>query len=168
MEDFQLRLERLLDRYLEDACPCRFPRFRAVVARVTRGAGGGSFTSEDQRGLIRAFDRRAPIVDQRPMDGFNVVTTGLWIGRCGRCGSTLRRSFEEGSPGGTMDLLRVFLASGMVDVGCEVNNGPVYRCRPLEALGAGMAGLGKAAQVFPLISENEWFDWMHERRVAQG
>jgi hypothetical protein len=60
MTDFQTRLDTLVDEYLTIGCPCRFPRFRAITARKTVGIGGGSFTSEDQRGLILAVGQSQP------------------------------------------------------------------------------------------------------------
>ncbi len=57
-DDFHAKLEQLVDHYLSLGCPCRFSRFRSVVARDTSRGCGGAFTSEEQRLLIAIFEAK--------------------------------------------------------------------------------------------------------------
>ncbi len=157
------RLDELMEYALSLGCPCRFPRVRAVTARDTRNAAGGAFTSADQRELIHAFERKVPIIEKRPLEIFQQVREGLWLGKCGKCGALLRRAYEEFSPGGTIDWLMITRAKDVPDLGAPLVDGRVLRCRPLEAPGPGMQGMAKASQVFPFLEEDEWFAWIRER-----
>jgi hypothetical protein len=160
LDDLERRLEALIEYYLSIGCPCRFPRFRAVVSRDTSKVAGGSFTSADQQYLILAFERKAPIVEKRPLEIFTEVKEGLWLARCGKCGSDLRRAYDEFSPGGFIDGLIVRRAPGLVDLGAPVHHGRVYRSRPFVAPGPAMGGMAQAAKAFPHIDEDAWFVWM--------
>lgn len=40
-------IDDLIAEYLAEGCPCRFPRFRATVARDTSGVAGGTFVADD-------------------------------------------------------------------------------------------------------------------------
>ncbi len=165
-EDLQHRLDDLIDFYLSVGCPCRFPRFRANVKRDTLGASGASFTSEDQRGLVRAFDRKAPVVEKRPVEQHAEVSEGMWLGTCGICHADLRRVYDEFSPGGTIDCLVIRPLPTSTDLGAGIEGGRLYRCRPLVSPGPPMQGLAKAATQYPFMEEEGWLAWMRELRES--
>jgi len=155
-------MDALVDEYLALACPCRFPRFRAVTIRTTHGQGGGSFTSEDQRALIRAFEAKSPVGARRALGGFP-ISDGMWEASCARCGSVVSRSSQEFSPGGWIDWIKITRAPGLVDVGARVEQGRVLRCRPWIATGPDMTGVAIASRAYPFVDEDAWFAWMRER-----
>jgi hypothetical protein len=163
MSDFQARLDALADEYLTIGCPCRFPRFRAIVARDTSGISEGSFTSEDQRGLIRAFERKVTVVEQQPLEELDRISPGMWRGKCGVCGSDLRRAYNEYSPGGYIDWLIIKRKPGLFDLGASVEKNRTFRCRPFVAPGPEMPGMARASRAFPFMEEDAWFEWMRAR-----
>ena len=156
------KLGALIDEYLATACPCRYPRFRAVVSRTTHGQGGSSFTSDDQRGLVYAFEHRVPLVDKVEQQGFQ-----LWTAKCARCGSVVERSWYEGAPGGTIDWLVVRLAVGVADVGApvEMRKGQriVFRCSRWIATGPDTSGMLIASRTYPFIDEDDWLAWIRAK-----
>jgi hypothetical protein len=163
MSDFQTRLDALVDEYLTIGCPCRFPRFRAIAARETVGICGGSFTSEEQRGLIRAFERRVTVVEQQPLEELEQISPGMWRAKCGVCGSNVRRAYNEYSPGGYIDWLIIKRKPGLTDLGAPIEKNRTFRPRPFVAPGPGMTGMAGASRAFPFMEEDAWFEWMRER-----
>jgi hypothetical protein len=163
-DDFAHKLDELVDYYLSVACPCRFPRFRAVVSRDTSRKGGGSFASDDQQGLIHAYERKVPLTDKRPLQGWGgPVTADMYQATCGICGSDVQRSSNEGAPGGWVDYLVIHLAPGVQEAGAPVERGsPVYRGTPFRATGPGSTGMQQATEAFPMLDPDAWFAWMRE------
>ena len=160
-DDFDRALESLIDFQLARGCPCRFPRFRAVVGRSTHGVAGGSFTSDDQRKLIHVFERKVPLVDRRPLEGWGgPIARDMYEANCVKCGSHVSRSSSEFANGGWIDVLVITPASGVVDLGAKVEGGRVLRARPWISPGPAMAGIERASRVFPLTPEGEWLAWM--------
>jgi hypothetical protein len=162
--DLRDELAQLIVGYLEVGCPCRFPRFRAVVARDTSRVAGGSFTSAEQTGLIEAFEQRVPLVDRGPLEGSGgPAQAGMYQAKCRVCGSRVARSSNELAPGGWVDYLSIRAAPDAADLGAPVEHGRVYRPCPLVAAGPGMTGMQRAAEAFPMIGRDEWLAWMRER-----
>ncbi len=77
-------IEALFDYYFEHGCPCRFPRFRAAVARDLKEIGAQDWGVSDVGMLLTVFDRRVRIVDE--------TREGLATkGRCQLCGAAILR-----------------------------------------------------------------------------
>jgi len=164
-EDFERKLGELVDYYLSHGCPCRFPRFRAVVSRDTSRTGGGSFTSDDQRGLIHVYEQKVPLVERGPLAGWGgPMSADMYQARCGVCGSAVSRSSNEGAPGGWVDYLVIRPAPGVTPLGAPVEHGRVYRSRPFVAAGPAMGGMQQATEASPFLEEDAWFAWMRELR----
>jgi hypothetical protein len=85
-------------------------------------------------------------VEKQPLEGWPTVSEGMWTARCGKCGSLLRRSYEEHARGGMIDSLRILRAEGLADVGARVELYRLYRCRPWEVPGPSRAGLAIASR----------------------
>jgi hypothetical protein len=159
-------LDELVDYYLAHGCPCRFPRFRAVVGRSTHKVAGGSFTSEEQRRLIYRFEAKVPLVDKQPLEGWGgPVERDMYQAHCEKCGSLVARSSGEFANGGWIDYLSIAPASGVVDLGAPVKD-RLYRPCPWIAPGPGMAGIAGASEAFPLMPEDQWLEWMRALAAA--
>jgi hypothetical protein len=153
----------LVDYYLARGCPCRFPRFRAVVSRDTSGVAGGAFTSDEQRMLIWAYEQRVPVVNRKALEGWGgPMHDDMYQAECGICASEVRRSSNEYAPGGWVQYLVIRRVKGLSDIGASVEHGRVFRPRPLVAAGPGMTGMQKAAQAYPFMEEELWFTWMRD------
>ena len=162
MGDFRDALGALVDFYLEHGCPCLFPRFRAVVARDTSRSCGGSFTSAEQRGLIVAFEAKVPLEGHAALDSLATPLADMYQAKCGVCRSSVYRSSNEFAHGGWIDYLVIHPAPGIVDLGAPVAGGRLFRPCSFTAPAPGMAGIGKAAELFPSMPEDEWLAWMCE------
>jgi len=106
-------IRALFDRYLSHGCPCRFPRFRATVARDLSEVGARSWDVSDIAQLLAAFDQRVPLVLTKPAD-FSTH------GRCSICDAEVVRSsapiFRDSS------IERAKIAPGpLPDLGAEVS-----------------------------------------------
>jgi hypothetical protein len=77
-------IEALFDHYFAHGCPCRFPRFRATVARDLKEIGAWDWGVSDAWMLLAVFDRRVPLVEKTRED-FAVR------GRCELCGAGVNR-----------------------------------------------------------------------------
>jgi len=166
-DPFYDQLLALIDDYLAKGCPCRFPRFRAVVSRDTsRVAEGGVFRSEEQLLLILAYEKMVPLVNRTALEGFGVpVRDDVYQAECGICGSGVERSNNEFAPGAWVEHLVIRRAAGVVDIGARAEPGRVFRPRPFVAMGPGMAGMQGAAQAYPFMEEEPWFAWMREGKA---
>lgn len=95
----------LFDHYFAYGCPCRFPRFRAAVARYLREIGAWDWGVTDVSALLAVFDDRVRSLDRVRVD-FEAR------GRCDRCNAAVvrfwapvvRDSFLEGVHVSTGDL----------------------------------------------------------------
>jgi hypothetical protein len=158
-------LVRLVEYYLEMGCPCRFPRFRAVVSRDTSRIAGGSFTSAEQVGLIGVFEQRVPLGDRAPLEGWGgPAQDGMYQAHCTICGSLVARSSNECAPGGWVDYLSISLAPAVTDLGASFAKGRLHRPSAWVAAGPGMAGIQRASEAFPFMEAEAWFVWMRELR----
>jgi hypothetical protein len=151
----------LVGYYLAKGCPCRFPRFRAVVSRDTSGVAGGAFRSDEQMMLIWAFEQKLPLVDRRALEGWGgPMSEHVYEAECGVCGSRVERSSNEFATGAWVEYLVIRRARGLVDLGASVEHGLVFRPRPFVPMGPGMTGMNKAAQAYPFMEEEPWLEWM--------
>ena len=149
-------LDALIDAYLADACPCRFPRFRAVVSFDSSPRFGASYTTREQRSLIAAYDARVPVEDRA---AFGPSPEGRQ-GKCAICGSRVERSSSEDG----VQFLVIRAAPGVVDVGAPVEHGQILRATDFEAVGRGSSGAGQLALVHPCVGEAAFLSWMRARR----
>jgi len=162
---FEQKVLVLVDYYLAEGCPCRFPRFRAIVSRDTSRVAEGAFRSDEQLSLILAFEQRVPIVNRRALEGWGgPMSDGVYEAECGVCGSGVERSSNELAPGAWVEYLVIRRAQGRVDIGAPAPQGRVFRPRPFVAMGPGMTGMPKAAQAYPFMEEEAWLAWMREVR----
>jgi hypothetical protein len=161
---FERALEELVDFYLlARGCPCRFPRFRATVGRSTHKVAGGSFTTEDQRRLIHTYEKKVPLGEKQPLEGWGGgVLPDMYQATCTICGSLAARSSNEFANGGWIDYLQITRAKDVIDLGARVESGKLYRPRPWISPGPGMTGIQKASEAFPFLPEDEWLAWMRE------
>lgn len=149
-------IEMLFDYYFENGCPCRFPRFRATVARDFQEIGAREWTVSELPMLLQVFDRRLTLRDviREPYS-----TTGY----CERCGAHVRRfgvpifhdSFIE----------RALIVPGpAADLGAAVH-GPVPICGPVFHAGPGSVPRHereRIEQAFPKLSVHDWLVYMRE------
>jgi hypothetical protein len=140
------RIDEAVGKMLQDGCPCRFPRFRAMVARDTQQAGFACFTSEEQPMLIDAYVRAVPLVN----------------GRCVRCGALAVRWAWEFGKTAFVEYMR-FEDSTLSDLGAPASS-PIPRCRPFYATGfATKAQRKKVERFYPRLTETDWLSWLLER-----
>lgn len=77
-------IEHLFDGYYDGGCPCRYPRFRAAVARDLAEVGAPQWGVSDTWLLLSEFDRRFSAADQDTHSfGFNA--------NCASCGARVKR-----------------------------------------------------------------------------
>lgn len=154
--EFLLAIDLLIADYLRDGCPCRYPRFRATVARDAALIGFPSFTSPEQSRLVWLFERDVPLVDRRPTrDGDHA--------RCGVCGTTVdivRIRFEDA------DKLRlVFGELALPDLGLPLA-GPLPRVLdfgPVDRTPMTSGIVAAIAAAYPRMEPEAWLAWMRER-----
>jgi hypothetical protein len=156
-------IHRLLDGYLAEGCPCRFPRFRASCARDTSKKAGGTFVADDQRMLIGGFEQRAALTSRVALGPNDSPMPGMYAADCTVCGSRVERSSVEFGPGGWADFLVIRRGPSLTELGAPIEAGRVLRARPFRPAGPGMEGLGKASAAFPLVYDEEWIAWLQAR-----
>src|ERR1035438_448473 len=116
----------LIDEYVAKACPCRFPRFRAIAKRDTSGVAGGAFRSDEQLMLIRAFEQKVPLVNKQALEGWaGPMTDGTYEAACGVCGSFLARYANEFASGAWVDMLAIRKPKGLEDIGARAEQGRI-------------------------------------------
>jgi hypothetical protein len=150
-------LEQLAAYYRAHGCACRFPRAREALARDTHEIAGGSFSSRDRDFLVWPVERSMTIVNKR--DEIN-----RWTGNCADCGARVERFANEYANGGWIEYLVIWPGPDATELGADVGPHP-FRCKPLWAPGPRMGGQEETEKTFPLVSENEWLDWMRELRI---
>jgi len=154
---FQAGLDALFDYYLEHGCPCRFPRFRATVARDTREVGAAHFTTWEQQWLVNRFDARVELSDKetRPLGH---------RGRCARCGAEVDRWSEEPFRSAWIDYLRITAAPGTEELGAHLHTpvpyvNPFFSAAPQDH----QRDLAHVVQAsYPRVSAEVWLAWMRE------
>ena len=160
---FAQELLALVDDYLAKGCPCRFPRFRAIVKRDTSGVAGGAFRSEEQLMLIRAFEQKVPLVNRQALEAWaGPMNDATYEAACGVCGSFVARYANEFASGAWVDMLAIRKPKGLADIGAPAEQGRIFRPRPFEPMGPGMTGMYRAAQAYPFMEEELWLAWMRE------
>lgn len=156
---FHARVEALFDRYLALGCPCRFPRFRALVEEQYAPAMGPPLLAQDQQALIYVFDRRVPLTDRekKPMGH---------RGRCEKCGARVERWYVEHFKGAWIEYLTIAPAPGAVEIGAPVDT-PIPHCRSFVPAGP-MDGRNRnnseAESDHPGVRLDDWFAWLEATR----
>ena len=79
-------IRALFEHYLSHGCPCRFPRFRATVARDLGEVGARDWDVSDIQQLLTVYDQRVPLVVDERAD-FSTR------GRCSICDAQVVRSW---------------------------------------------------------------------------
>lgn len=79
-----LDIESLFDHYFSHGCPCRFPRFRAIVALDLKEINAWDWDVSDVGALLEVFDRRVRL---RIDSSDNYQTRG----GCELCNAQVRR-----------------------------------------------------------------------------
>jgi hypothetical protein len=153
------RVEALFDRYLALGCPCRFPRFRALVEEQFAPAIGPPLLAQDQQALIYVFDRRVPLTDQEKQPVGH-------RGRCEKCGARVERWFVEHFKGAWIEYLTIVPAPGAIDIGAPVDT-PIPHCGPLFAAGPA-DGRDRSHSAIerdhPRVPVDDWFAWLEATR----
>jgi hypothetical protein len=150
---FGKRLEELVDYYLEQGCPCRFPRFRAHQSRDTREVGAPGWSTWEQQGLMQVFDRRVPLINR---EGHNLGHTG----ECSICGARVKRWGEERFRDAWLEHMEI--TPKLPDLGAGVH-GPIPRANDLYAVGPiEREGTNLAVIHYPKIPADDWFAYMRE------
>jgi hypothetical protein len=162
-------IEELMADFLQGGgCPCRFPRFRATVARDTASFGALPTTWE-QSLLITLHDRKAMLRNNRPL-----VRRGEGVGyqaECARCGATVSRLGLEVQRDQWYDRMTVRPKPGVEELGAAVA-GALPHCWPFFAVAGSereRAAADRARRdseiTYPRLSLDDWLAWMGERRV---
>jgi hypothetical protein len=152
---FHARVEALFDRYLTLGCPCRFPRFRAVVEQEYTPAIGPPLAAQDQQALLHAFDERVALTERekRPVGH---------RGRCEKCGSLVERWYVEHFKSAWIEYMRIAVAPGVADIGAPVDT-PIPHCRPFFAAGPRDGrdrSNGTMESEHPQVTVDDWFAWL--------
>ena len=165
-DPFAQKLLDLVEEYLANGCPCRFPRFRAIVKRDTSGVAGGAFRSDEQLMLIRAFEQKVPLVNRKALEGWaGPMNDTTYEAECGVCGSWVARYANEFASGAWVDMLAIRKPKGLADIGASAEQGRIFRPRPFVPMGPGMTGMYRAAQAYPFMEEEAWLAWMRAERA---
>jgi hypothetical protein len=160
-------IEELMADYLQGGgCACRFPRFRATVARETDIFGAPLMTWEQDM-LIRLFDRKVKLEERRS------VTTrpAGYMGRCPRCGAAIRRGSVESFRDQWIEYLSVEPRTGVAELGPPVI-GALPHCWPFFAVGDAKArsdavpARRDAEVTYPRLPLDTWLAWMRARLTA--
>jgi hypothetical protein len=146
----------LFDHYFAHGCPCRFPRFRAAVARDLREVGAPNWGLSDIRRLLAVFDRRVRLLEKIRVD-FDTR------GRCETCGAEVIRFsapvFRDSSLEGAH-----ITPGPLPDVGAAVTwplpiYGHVYNASGDNVTRAEEERLDRA---YPRLAAADWFAYMAE------
>lgn len=149
-------LEALFDRYFAHGCPCRFPRFRATVARDLNEIGASDWSVSDADDLLEVFDRRVRLVEKSRAD---FATRG----RCEVCGAEVIRSsapiFRDSS------LERAYITpAALPDVGAAAS-WPVPICGHVFQAGPGNVTRDEKERIqraYPRLNSPDWLAYMGE------
>jgi hypothetical protein len=162
-------IETLIDGMLRDGgCACRFPRFRATVARNTVSFGVPLMTWE-QYLLITLHDRRVTLRNKRPL-----VRPGEGTGytaECARCGAVVSRLSLEFQRDQWHDRITVRPKPGVEDLGAAVAGALPHCWRFFSVAGsereraATDCARRDAEITYPRLLLDDWLAWMGERRV---
>jgi hypothetical protein len=156
LDALSIAINALMTGYLADACPCRFPRFRATVGRDTSKVFAVSvYVSPEQQRLIARFDALVTLADRSP------VQWG-WRGRCTRCEADVVREDVEFDVGPARHLF--ITPRTAVDVGAPHQGAipHVHDFFPLDRVPPSQSVLGQLAAAHPRMDEKRWLSWMSE------
>jgi hypothetical protein len=157
MAAFSKAIDDLVAFYLSHACPCRFPRFRATVARdVSVLLSAPEYVNPEQQLLIDRFDALVTLADR------SSVPRG-WRGRCTRCGADVVREDLELDAGPACHLF--ITPSGAADVGAPFADAipQVHGFFPLDRSGGSPRVEAELRAAFPHMDWEQWLAWMRER-----
>lgn len=147
-------IDGLFDHYFAHGCPCRFPRFRAAVARDLRDIGAWDWGVSDINRLVAVFDQRVRLIDKVRVD-FDTR------GRCATCNAEVVRYsmpvFRDSSLPGVQ-----ITPSALPDVGAPVTwPPPIYG----HVYHAGPGPLPRSEEerieaAYPRLSAADWTAYM--------
>lgn len=151
--------EALFEHYLAHGCPCRFPRFRAAVARDMKEIGAWEWDVSEVPALLAIFDRRVPLQE----DSRDAYTTR---GRCTLCGAQV---FRSGAPIFRDSFIeRAKITPGALpDVGATVD-GPVPICGNIYHAAPGTVTRHERERIenaIPRLGPTLWIAYMKELAV---
>lgn len=152
-EAFAAGLANVVDSMLERACPCRFLRFRATVARDTREIGAPGYTCFEQQMLVRLFDQKVPRVALKRIDEWRET------GRCGVCAAAFERRGEEVFRDAWIEY--AVITPELPDIGAPLHTPPPH-CFPFFAAGPEQRrDLRHLVELhYPAIGPEQWLDWL--------
>jgi hypothetical protein len=146
--------ESLFDFYLARGCPCRFPRFRAAVARDLKEVGAGDWGSPDTSALLKYFGERVELdVSHRE--------TYMTIGTCRRCGAQVKRDAYEVFRDSFLEVASI-TRGALPDLGADVH-GVVPICMPLFLAAPISLTPNERRRIqnsYPRLSPNDWLEYM--------
>ena len=147
-------IRALFDHYLSHGCPCRFPRFRATVARDLGEVGASLWDVSDIAQLLTTFDQRVPlVVDKRE----GVLTRG----RCSICDAQVVRSWAPVFRDSFRE--RAKIAPGPhPDLGADVL-GPVPVCGhvfPAAPVSVTKDERTRIEHAYPRLTPKDWLAYM--------
>ena len=150
----------LFDHYLAHGCPCRFPRFRATVARDMKEVGASLWTVSDIGQLLATFDQRVPLVVDKRQDF-------MTRGRCSICSAEVVRSWAPVFRDSFLE--RAEISPGRLpELGAEVMGivpvcGPIFPAAPVNLTTAERARIEGA---YPRLAPKDWLDYMAALAIA--
>ncbi len=147
-------IRALFDHYLAQGCPCRFPRFRATVARDMKEVGASLWTVSDIGQLLAAFDERVPLVVEKREDF-------MTRGHCSICSARVIRSWAPVFRDSFLE--RAEISPGhLPDLGAEVLGvvpvcGPIFPAAPVNVTKAERARIEDA---YPRLAPRDWLAYV--------
>jgi len=147
-------IDGLFDHYFGHGCPCRFPRFRAAVARNLREIGAWDWGLSDMDRLLAVFDRRVRLLDTVRVD-FDTR------GRCATCNADVIRYSAPIFRDSSLQGARI-TPGALLDVGAAVTWPlPIYG----HAYPAGPDRLTRGEEeriqrAYPRLSAADWAAYM--------
>jgi hypothetical protein len=146
--------EPLFDHYLAHGCPCRFPRFRAAVARDMKEIGAPDWDVGEVPRMLAIFDRRVPLLEES-QEAYSMR------GSCTLCGAKV---FRWGAPifrDSFIERARI-TPGALPDVGAPVT-GPVPVCGNIYHAAPGNVTRSERERIqssLPRLSPELWFAYM--------
>lgn len=147
-------IDSLFDYYFAHGCPCRFPRFRAAVARDLREVGAAEWGLSDTNRLLAVFDRRVRLLAEVRVD-FDTR------GHCERCNAEVIRFSAPIFRDSSLEGARITPGT-LPDVGAPVTwplpiYGHVYNAGAESVTRAEEERLQRA---YPRLAAADWLSYM--------